>query len=126
MQDAVARRREGCNLGGQFDLEGQIDRACHRTGYEPPVICTPSELPEAGREDDTTFDIYLNGEAFRRDVPAAVRTYRLGGHQILKKRLSCRERNILERALRPEEGRHFTDTARRIGSIVAAIFTDPT
>ena len=72
-------------------------------------------LPALG---GTTFDIYLNGEAFWRNIPAAVWNYRLGGYQVLKKWLSYRERDILGRALRPEEVQHFTDTARRIYRIL--------
>ena len=68
---------------------------------------------------ETTFDIYLNGEAFWRNVPRAVWNYRLAGYQVLKKWLSYREREILGRPLRPEEVQHFTDTARRIGAILA-------
>ena len=56
-------------------------------------------LPAPG---DITFDIYLNGEAFWRNVLAAW-TYRLGGYQVLKKWLPYRERVILGRALTPEE-----------------------
>ncbi len=72
-------------------------------------------LPALG---ETTFDIHLNAEAFWRNVPAAVWNYRLGGYQVLKKWLSYRERDILGRALRPEEVQHFTDTARRIAAIL--------
>ena len=67
---------------------------------------------------DTTFDIYLNGDAFWRNVPAAVWAYRLGGYQVLKKWLSYRESAILERPLNAEEVRHFTDTARRFAAIL--------
>ena len=66
----------------------------------------------------TTFDIHLNGNAFWRNVPAAVWTYRLGGYQVLKKWLSYRERAVLDRPLLPEEVQHFTDTARRIAAIM--------
>ena len=38
----------------------------------------------------TTFDIYLNNEAYLRNVPTAVWNYRLGGYQVLKKWLSYR------------------------------------
>ncbi len=69
---------------------------------------------------ETTFDIYLNGQAYWRNVPAAVWTYKLGGYQVLKKWLSYRERKILDRALLPEEVQHFTDTARRIARILLA------
>ena len=67
---------------------------------------------------DTTFDIYLNEDAFWRNVPAAVWNYRLGGYQVLKKWLSYRERVVLCRALLGEEVQHFMDTARRIAAIL--------
>ena len=68
--------------------------------------------------DRGTFDIFLNGEAFWRNVPAAIWSYRLGGYQVLKKWLSYRERDILGRPLRPEEVQHFSEIARRIGAIL--------
>ena len=51
----------------------------------------------------TTFDIYLNGDAFWRNVPATVGRYRFGDYQVLKKWLSYRERTIFDRSLRAEE-----------------------
>ena len=69
----------------------------------------------------TTLDVYLNGHAFWRNVPATVWSYKLGGYQVLKKWLSYRERGILGRPLRPEEVQHFTDTARRIAAILLAV-----
>ena len=69
---------------------------------------------------EITFDIYLNARTFWRNVPAAVWTYKLGGYQVLKKWLSYRDSSILGRSLLPEEVQHFTDTARRIGAILAA------
>ena len=74
-----------------------------------------SVLPTLG---EATFDVYLNAHAFWRNVPAAVWGYKLGGYQVLKKWLSYRERAILDRSLKPEEVQHFTDTARRIASIL--------
>ena len=83
---------------------------------------TPSEraalgdaAPMLGR---TTFDIYLNRNAFWRNVPAAVWTYKLGGYQVLKKWLSYRERCILERALTPPEVLDLMKIARRIAAIL--------
>ena len=70
---------------------------------------------------DATFDIHLNDRAYWRNVPATVWSYKLGGYQVLKKWLSYRERNILGRALRPEEVQHFTDTARRIAGILGLV-----
>ena len=66
----------------------------------------------------TTFDIYLNGNAYWRNVPAAVWRYKLGGYQVLKKWLSYRERAVLGRALVPEEVWYFAEVARRIGAIL--------
>ena len=66
---------------------------------------------------NTTFDVYLNDCAYWRNIPSAVWSYKLGGYQVLKKWLSYRERKVLDRALRPEEVQHFTDTTRRIAAI---------
>ena len=72
-------------------------------------------LPVLG---DTTFDIYLNDNAFWRNVPAAVWNYNLGGYQVLKKWLSYRALKVLGRPMKIEEVEHFTDTARRIAAIL--------
>ena len=66
----------------------------------------------------TTFDIYLNGNAYWRNVPSAVWRYKLGGYQVLKKWLSYREQGVLGRALVPEEVGYFAEVARRIGGIL--------
>ena len=71
----------------------------------------------------TTFDIYLNGNAYWCNVPAAVWRYKLGGYQVLKKWLSYRERGVLGRALLPEEVGYFAEVARRIGAIVVVVDT---
>ena len=65
---------------------------------------------------NTTVDVHLNDNAFWRNVPSAVWGYKLGGYQVLKKWLSYREHKVLGRNMRPEEVRHFTDTARRIAA----------
>ena len=67
----------------------------------------------------TTFDIWLNGNAYWRNVPSAVWNYRLGGYRVLKKWLSYRQLDILGRPLRIEEVQHFAETARRIAAILS-------
>ena len=67
---------------------------------------------------ETTFDIHLNDRACWRNVPAAVWNYKLGGYQVLKKWLSYREQQVLDRPLRAGEVQHFADTARRIAAIL--------
>ena len=76
---------------------------------------TSGSLPTLG---ETTFDIHLNANAYWRNVPAAVWLYKLGGYQVLKKWLSYREHQILQRPAHPDEVQHFTDTARRIAAIL--------
>ena len=73
---------------------------------------------------DSTFDIFLNEEAYWRNVPVAVWYYRLGGYQVLKKWVSYRERSILGRALSPQEVQHFADTARRISALLFKTTSD--
>ena len=94
-------------------------------GHAVERACTPDERTAMGDSllalGETTFDVYLNGNAFWRNVPAAVWRYKLGGYQVLKKWLSYRGRDLLGRPLRLEEVQHFTDTARRIGAILEAI-----
>ena len=74
---------------------------------------------------ETTFDVYLNGAAFWRNVPSSVWDYRLGGYQVLKKWLSYRESAVLGRRLLPEEVQHFADAARRIGALLIATSDRP-
>ena len=96
----------------------------------PSNALTPQRnAPPLGDATDTllgktTFDIYLNSNAFWRNVPANIWRYKLGGYQVLKKWLSYRERTILGRALAPEEVLYFAEVARRIGAILA--ITDAT
>lgn len=35
-------------------MRSRIERVCRQAGYEPPVICTPSELMEPEHADDTS------------------------------------------------------------------------
>ena len=65
-----------------------------------------------------TLDVYLNDRAYWRNVPAAIWDYKLGGYQVLKKWLSYRERDVLGRALTPEEVLYFAEMTRRIGAIL--------
>ena len=99
---------------GQAVMPGQ-GRAVERpyTGSERAAL---GSIPETLGE--TTYDIYLNDQAYWRNVPANVWNYRLGGYQVLKKWLSYRERKVLGRALRVDEVGYFSEVARRIGAIL--------
>ncbi len=74
---------------------------------------------------ETTFDIRLNANAYWRNVPAAVWRYKLGGYQVLKKWLSYREHEILQRPVHLDEVQHFADTARRIAATLMTSTSGP-
>ena len=90
-----------------------VDRLCNAD--ELAALCNA-----AATLGDSTFDVYLNSNAYWQNIPNAVWNYKLGGYQVLKKWLSYRESRVLDRPLLPEEVQHFTDTARRIGAVLLA------
>ena len=131
---AVPATVDGRNMAGE-DLAltagwghlGQGDAVMPGQGRIPERPYAPNEraampdaLPILG---ETTFDVYLNKRTYWRNVPAAVWTYKIGGYQVLKKWLSYRERNILQRRLSPKEVQYFTDTARRIAGMLMTSFS---
>jgi Type ISP C-terminal specificity domain len=65
-----------------------------------------------------TCDIYLNGAAYWRNIPAQVWEYTIGGYQVIKKWLSYRERELLGRDLTPDEVGEVTAMTRRIAAII--------
>jgi hypothetical protein len=65
-----------------------------------------------------TRDVYLNGRAYWKNIPAGVWEYYIGGYQVIKKWLSYREQELLGRALRAEEAREVTGMARRLTALV--------
>ena len=66
----------------------------------------------------TTFDIYLNGTAFWKNVPKGMWEYHIGGYQVMKKWLSYREEKLLGRPLKSEEVEHVMNTCRRLAAIL--------
>jgi hypothetical protein len=83
---------------------------------------TPEErgaAPEgaAGILGEQTCDVWLNGRAYWRNVPLRAWEYTLG-YQVIKKRLSYREKQLLGRSLSVEEARYVTEMARRIAAIL--------
>jgi hypothetical protein len=67
---------------------------------------------------EKTCDVYLNDTAYWRNIPANVWNYHIGGYQVIKKWLSYRERELLGRALNPDEAREVMNMARRIAAIL--------
>lgn len=67
---------------------------------------------------DETLDVYLNADCRWKNVPRPVWEYTLGGYQVLKKWLSYREYELLNRPLSLDEALEFTWVARRIAALV--------
>jgi hypothetical protein len=81
----------------------------------------PEEQPERPLADllgKSTHDVYLNTTAYWRNVPEKVWGFTIGGHQVMKKWLSYRERALLGRAITPDEAREVTLMARRIAALL--------
>ncbi len=126
---AVPATADGRHMAGEdfavtagWGHSGSADAVMPGPGRAAGRDCTPSERKELGDAvsmlGETTFDIYLNDNAFWRNVPAALWTYELGGYQVLKKWLSYRERSVLDRALTPQEVLDLMRIARRIAAIL--------
>ena len=101
---------------GDAVMPGQ-GRAVERAYTPSECTALGDAAPMLGR---LTFDIHLNHNAFWRNVPAVVWTYKLGGYQVLKKWLSYRERSVLDRALTPLEVQRFTEIAQKIAVILTS------
>ncbi|MCX5818813.1 MAG: N-6 DNA methylase [Deltaproteobacteria bacterium] len=71
------------------------------------------------RRDDGACNIFLNDDAFWRNVPGTVWDYTIGGYQVIKKWLSYREKPLLGRGLTPDEVRYVTEMARRLTALIA-------
>ena len=101
---------------GQAVMPGQ-GRIVHRTVTASERSALGNALATLG---EATYDVYMNDQAYWRNVPANVWNYRLGGYQVLKKWLSYRDRRVLGRALKADEVGYFSEFARRIAAIVIA------
>ncbi len=62
--------------------------------------------------------MYLNTGCYWKNVPRPVWEFTLGGYQVLKKWLSYRELELLNRSLSTDEALEFSGMARRIVALV--------
>jgi len=67
---------------------------------------------------EQTLGVYLNDVAFWSNIPTRVWEYTIGGYQVIKKWLSYRELEILDRPLTTDEAREVTRIARRITALL--------
>jgi hypothetical protein len=116
---------------GYHDGRGAVmpgqGRAIERSSYDPNEMSTFTAggpaLDLAAEEiiallGETTYDVWLNGAAYWRNVPAEVWRFKIGGYQVIKKRLSYRERDVLGRPLRQDEVSYVQEMARRVAAIL--------
>ncbi len=92
------------------------DEAASFTTGAPALDLTPEQV--VALLGESTFDVWLNGNACWRNIPAKVWRYKIGGYQVIKKWLSYRELGVLGRALRPEEVGYVQEMARQIAAIL--------
>ena len=80
-------------------------------------------MPGQGRIErrGDMVDVYLNGNAYWRNIPLEVWNYRLGGYQVLKKWLSYRESKVLGRGLSVSEVAWFSEVARRVAALLSVM-----
>jgi hypothetical protein len=109
----------GITMPGKGKMHPRDYTAAERAAIEQGAVglgLTPElALAHLGEQ---TCDVYLNGNAYWRNVPLKVWEYTIGGHQVMKKWLSYRERELLGRALSLDEVREVTNMARRIAAIL--------
>ena len=107
---------------GHFGKHDAVMPGQGRIVERPYTTAEHTEMADImGSLGEATLDVHMNDRAFWRNIPVAVWNYKLGGHQVLKKWLSYRERKVLGRPLSPQEVQYFTDAARRIAAILAAV-----
>ena len=80
-------------------------------------------MPGRGRVVERPYtgaccDVNLSDGAYWRCVPARFWLHTIGGYPVMKKWLSCRERALLGRDLKPDEARYFTEMTRCIAAIL--------
>ena len=82
--------------------------------YAPAEAAAQTEAALLGAR---TNDVFLNEDAYWRNIPETVWSFTIGGYQVLKKFLSYREQPLLGRALTTVEVRYVRDVARRLAAL---------
>jgi len=110
--------KEGVTMPGKGKLTErdytEAERAAIAEGAAAISMTLEQALSVLGEK---TCDVYLNGRACWKNIPAKVWEYTIGGYQVIKKWLSYREAKLLGRAITPDEAHYVRDMARRIAAI---------
>ena len=119
-RDGAAMTEADRNLTAGWGHSGKGEAVMPGRGRMLEREYDPSETDGASVSDllgARTRDVFLNGDAYWRNVPDTVWDFAIGGYQVLKKWLSYRERPLLGRALTPAEVRYFSSIARRLTAL---------
>lgn len=101
--------------GAVFPGTGKIERRRFSDKEREAMAETPVATALG---TDHTLDIYLNNDAYWRNVPEPVWNYYIGGYQVIKKWLSYREFTLLGRPLTTNEVEEVTNMTRRIAALI--------
>jgi len=109
----------GVTMPGKGDARERDYQPDERTAIVEAAARLGMNQDEAfARLGETTFDIYMNGTAFWKNVPKGVWEFYIGGYQVVKKWLSYREEKLLGRPLKADEVEHMMNTCRRLAAIL--------
>jgi hypothetical protein len=82
------------------------------------TVSRPLTTEEQPGFSEETLDVYLNAVCYWKNIPRPVWEFTIGGYQVIKKWLSYRELELLERPLSADEALELTWMARRITALV--------
>jgi hypothetical protein len=102
-----ARTQNGVTMPGRGRLDARQ--------YAPNEAATEANYALLG---PTTRDVWMNGASYWRNIPERIWNLKIGGYQVIKKWLSYREHDTIERPLTEEEVGHVQATARRLAAIL--------
>jgi hypothetical protein len=83
------------------------------------TVSRPLTTEEQPGFSEETLDVYLNAVCYWKNIPRPVWEFTIGGYQVIKKWLSYRELELLERPLSADEALELTWIARRITALVS-------
>ena len=117
LQTAEFALTAGWGSGGKNGQDGKNAITMPGKGKTEPRHAETSEQA-AGFGSAPTLDVYLNAQAYWKNIPQPVYDFTIGGYQVIKKWLSYREQRVLGRALKMAEIMEVTAMARRLGALV--------
>ena len=117
LQAAEFALTAGWGSGGKDGKDGKNAITMPGKGKTEPRHAETSEQA-AGFGSAPTLDVYMNAQAYWKNIPQPVYDFTIGGYQVIKKWLSYREQRVLGRALKMAEIMEVTAMARRLGALV--------